>query len=30
MKNLFSFYVSTSRQFGCGEALLRMVSESRN
>ena len=30
MKNLFSFYVSNSRQFGCGEALLRMVSESRN
>ncbi len=29
MKNLFSFYVSTSRKFGCAESLMRMVSESR-
>lgn len=30
MKNLFAVYVSTSRQFGCGESLMRMVSESRD
>lgn len=30
MKNLFEFYVRTSRKNGCSESLLRMVSDSRN
>ncbi len=29
MRNLFGFYTSNSRRFGCGEALLRMVSDDR-
>ncbi len=29
MKNLFAFYTSNSRKFGCGDALMKMVSDSR-
>ncbi len=30
MRNLFAFYTSNSRRYGCGEALLKMVSDSRD
>jgi hypothetical protein len=29
LQSLFSFYIDTSRKFGCGEAILELVSDSR-
>ncbi len=29
LKNLFAFYIKDSRKFGCGDALMKMVTDSR-
>jgi len=29
MKNLFQFYIDSSRRFGCSESLIRMVSDGK-